>query len=549
MSLRSRQPLPKSQRGAAMLAALCLAMVFAISLSSYLALCYTSLTMSTRSIALMHTSELAETGVEKALYAYNNSDWNNWTLSGSTATQTMTMTSSGLVLTSTSPTPLNYGSGMTGQVAITIQNYNTTSPSVRAQATFTLPSYAGNAAPTTTSSTVNYTAPASPSTGAGPVFVNAVAAMTGTVRFRSAGTVDSYDSVQAATALVNGSVCQIISVGTTNWTLIGAASNNVGTVFTATGPGTGTGTAYVNYNNTAVTSTTYVNSGYSAVVLSQDSSTSSATVRLGNAVVHGYAVGYNPYYPGTTNWLSYSTSGKLIGPLTPTGTSIDSSRLVTSPVPYQPMVLENLPTSWSSLPGAATTDGYTLNRTCTLGSTLATVPKVYSAGSGVYLTSGQIVTIQGPVVLICYGDVTISGTSQIRLTTPQASLQIFIEYGNLNLGGNGITNTNAFPLPKKVSILDTTNYWSTATISTNTPFYGVIYFPYMPIAVTATSPTIYGSIVGSSVSFTNSPTFHYDLALRSPMPSYTSAIPLQSGSAFDYLSAPAGFSSMTASVP
>jgi hypothetical protein len=40
-----------------------------------------------------------------------------------------------------------------------------------------------------------------------------------------------------------GSKYQIITVGTTNWTAIGASANEVGIVFTATGPGTGTGTA------------------------------------------------------------------------------------------------------------------------------------------------------------------------------------------------------------------------------------------------------------------------------------------------------------------
>ena len=59
MMQNSRVPLPRSERGAAMLAALCLAMVFAISLSSYIALCYVSLTMSTRNIMLTHCTELA----------------------------------------------------------------------------------------------------------------------------------------------------------------------------------------------------------------------------------------------------------------------------------------------------------------------------------------------------------------------------------------------------------------------------------------------------------------------------------------------------------
>jgi len=131
--------IPSSERGAAMLAALCLAMVFAISLSSYIALCYVSLNMSTRSIMLSHCAELAETGVEQALYSVNNNDWSLWTTSGGVATTTMTMTPSGLALSSTSPTPLNYGNGMNGTVNITVTNYNTSTPSISSQAQFTLP--------------------------------------------------------------------------------------------------------------------------------------------------------------------------------------------------------------------------------------------------------------------------------------------------------------------------------------------------------------------------------------------------------------------------
>ena len=46
----------------------------------------------------------------------------------------------------------------------------------------------------------------------------------------------------AATALVSGTIYQILTVGTTDFTTVGASANTVGTVFTATGAGTGTGT-------------------------------------------------------------------------------------------------------------------------------------------------------------------------------------------------------------------------------------------------------------------------------------------------------------------
>ena len=48
-----------------------------------------------------------------------------------------------------------------------------------------------------------------------------------------------------AGSFVTGYTYSILSVGTTDFTLIGAASNTVGVQFTATGPGTGTGTAYL----------------------------------------------------------------------------------------------------------------------------------------------------------------------------------------------------------------------------------------------------------------------------------------------------------------
>jgi len=51
----------------------------------------------------------------------------------------------------------------------------------------------------------------------------------------------SPDSV-AATALVTGTVYQILTVGNSDFTLVGASANTVGTIFTATGTTTGTGT-------------------------------------------------------------------------------------------------------------------------------------------------------------------------------------------------------------------------------------------------------------------------------------------------------------------
>jgi hypothetical protein len=181
-----------------------------------------------------------------------------------------------------------------------------------------------------------------------------------------------------------------------------------------------------------------------------------------------------------------------------------------------------------NLPGSCCIGGNNiLSQTSALGGP-ATSPQVYSA-NGIALTSG-VVTIEGPVILVVSGDVTISG-GQIQLVTQApsvsfpnpapASLTIFLENGSLSLGDNGIENLDPVPLPKHVAILGAKNTNTAHSIQVSistTPFYGVIYFPYLPISVTGTNPTFYGSIVGQSVTFVagTSPTIHYDMELRSP---------------------------------
>jgi len=382
-----------------------------------------------------------------------------------------------------------------------VNNYNTTAPSISSQGVFTLPLNSGGTQPTT-SSTVTYNAVPAPETAAIPLFVNAVAATTGNVRFNAGGAVDSYNSDPV--------------------------------------PGSGNYVAYA----PAI-------AGYSAVIASQNIATFAASVRLGNAVVHGYATGYNTLFPATTNWLSYGGGGQLVGPNTLPATSIDSNRLVTTPVPYQPEFLLN-PPAWTTLPTACSTDsGATINNSGILGIPTATAPTVYYASNGINLPSGKTVVIQGPVVIESATNVLIAGG--IVLTTPQASLQIFLMSSGttLNLGGNGITNTNAVPLPKKVAIMTTNASGTVSTVSTTQPFYGVIYLPNMPIIVSTAQP-IYGSIVGQGVTFTNAVAIHYDLALRNPMPAYSGVsllTEMQYGAAFDNLFAPSAFTNMVATVP
>jgi len=59
----------------------------------------------------------------------------------------------------------------------------------------------------------------------------------------------AFDELVNAGEFLVGTTYQIQSVGTTDFTLIGALSNTVGEIFTATGAGTGTGTAGVGYGD------------------------------------------------------------------------------------------------------------------------------------------------------------------------------------------------------------------------------------------------------------------------------------------------------------
>jgi hypothetical protein len=456
-----------------MLAALCLAMVFAICIASYLALCYASLRLSTRNQMSMRGLEIAEMGLEQALYALNANngagDWitGGWAPQAGAETTTMTVTSNGLVPVAGNPTPMNLGSGLTGQVAITVSPYPITgTPTITSTATITLASDGTTVVRTVTTGG-----------SVAPAFVNAVAATTGIVQFGAAGTLDSYDSRLP----------------------------------------TGSPATYATQNTLSLPG--YL--GASAVVLSQDTSLA-ATVSLNNALLYGYAVG------NQANSISYTSSAYVGG--YPTSTSnIDPTRLITNPppvaappsptpypyaLPYQPAFLD------ISLSEGTPQNIGVLNAPTTLGSSTLSSPSVYEASS-VNLTSG-IVTIQGPVVLVVDGNFNISG-GQIQLATAgvaPASLTIFLENGNMTLGDNGIVNSDVLPLPKRVAIVGTRNTSTSHSIQVSTsgtnPFYGVIYFPYLPITVGGTNPIFYGSIVGQSVTFSTSPTIHYDMALRYP---------------------------------
>lgn len=414
------RPFPaRAERGSALLAALCFAVVLGIALGSYITVCHRTLAMSSRALDSGRSIELAETGMEEALWALNRNDWTGWTLSGSTASKTLS--------------GFDFGGGVGGDAVITVASYDGSA----GPRTVTVAGRTTAADGTQQVRTV--TAGAAPA----PLFVNAAAGTTGRVRFTAAGTssvIDSYDS----------------SLG----------------LYTAQSP------------------------GFSAI-LSSGSKSTSATVQLTQAQVKGYVatLGTGP---------SYGNNARLLGPSTPAGTKIDTSRISTSP--YQP-IFDIRPVTGTGTVLA----NPPLNSTTTLGTPGASTPDLYYS-SGLDLRGTTRIVIDGPVVLDVNGSFYIGaygGTPAIEITA-NGSLEVVVS-GDIAIYGGGINNLTR--APERVAILGTATI-SAPDMNTTVPFFGVIYLPGSDFRVYSNN-AIHGAIVARNLTFSGSaPVLHYDLALR-----------------------------------
>lgn len=411
-----------------MLAALCFVSVLALSLGSYITVCYRTLELSSRTMQSTRSVELAEAGLEEALWALNKDDWSTWTVAGATATKTLT--------------GFSFDGGASGTVELSITNYDGSDLIAGVARTVRVTGTVVQSDGTTVSRTL--TSSSQPA----PLFVNAVAAVgsTGRVRFRSGGTVDSYDS----------------SLEDSGGNLIPYASQTP---------------------------------GFSAIVSSASTSTTTDPIQLTNAQVKGYVSNLLGL-----DGITYSASAKIVGPTTPAATKIDSERISVSP--YQPVFDEIVPSgAGTTLPSGA----------ATIGTAGATSPTLYYATDLALSGSSQILTIDGPVIISVSDDVTIASNARIRITS-NGSLRLHLG-GDLSIKGNGIENQTL--RPKNLIIINTRTTWESYEMSTSQPFYGVIYTPVSSLTINTTQ-TIYGAIVAKSVTTGSSvsPVIHYDISLR-----------------------------------
>lgn len=434
MSRRSISSPLRSERGSALLVALCLGSVFALCLTSYISLCYTNLGISNRNLGSGHSIELAEAGMEQALWAVNNSYGTGWTVSGTSEV----FTQNGFSYDNT---------GSTGQFTVTVANYASSSPSITSTGSVTLGD--GTVISRTLTSSVGPTA----------VFVNALGADNGKLKFKSSGLVDSYTSTLGV------------------------------------------------YNATT-------NAGASAIVLSGAVNASSATVQLGTSTIKGYVVTQEGSKAPTISSATV-TASKVIVAGNPNQPIFNESTPVPDPVTplYLSSLTANTTIGYSTSALAAMTSAPTTPLVYTVTSSFTT------NGYTLTVQGPVILKINGNFTVASGGQIVVSANKVAGAYV--SSLEVHVRLST-SLGGNGINNLTLNPqrlaLVNTLDQNDTDIFgdpsYETETISTTVPFYGVMYFPYDALTISS-SETIYGSVVASSITLSGSPTIHYDMSLRS----------------------------------
>lgn len=213
----------------------------------------------------------------------------------------------------------------------------------------------------------------------------------------------------------------------------------------------------------------------------------------------------------------------------PASPNQDASRIASNSFVPTPTILSvsggtNLPAPHS---------GNVLNEGAfSLGTAGATTPVIYNIAatwvygntySGLLLwDSGQVLTINGPVILNVSGDVYIRSGSIVVANT--GSLELYFN-GQLQLGDStsssgGIVNNTTNRDPKRIILVGTDNYtWSGYhEVQSTVHFHGLIYMPDAYIsnrnATSGAMMTRYGAQSAATVRFHNPINFQYDASLR-----------------------------------
>lgn len=221
-----------------------------------------------------------------------------------------------------------------------------------------------------------------------------------------------------------------------------------------------------------------------------------ADVNVGNATVYGYVEtgGMTP---------TIGSSGRVYGSTTANGVKVDPSRVLTN-------FNQNIPTP--TAPGGTAIDlgSYSSGSLPRAGDTPQANGRYLYTTSSLAMAGNNTVTISGPVDLIITGDMSMAGNSAISVSGSTASLAVYGK-GNLQIGGNGVSNTTN--VPSNVTFYGVgTGSTNTVSIGGNGTFTGVVNAPNADVTV-AGNGAINGAITGKTVTFSGNATLHYDTQL------------------------------------
>jgi hypothetical protein len=259
----------------------------------------------------------------------------------------------------------------------------------------------------------------------------------------------------------------------------------------------------MNGNNVAVDSYHSGSGFYNATSNRRDNgSVASVSVAVGavslqNADIYGYvATGGAP--------PSVGSKGSVTGADTPSGVKVDSSRVSTDFYAEFPPVL-------APAQSAPTTSVSTSNGTHTLG--VFAAPSDYKL-SGLSVGSRQTFNVQGDVTMVIDGDMSVKGEINLE---PDSTLTLYIS-GDLDIGGNGITNMQPGSTPENVVIYSTApdNGSQTMKLHGNGAISAAIYAPYAAVEMkgSGSTGTMMGAVIADTILLTGNFEFHFDEALK-----------------------------------
>jgi hypothetical protein len=560
---------PTRQKGSVVIVALCFVAVLSIALASYLAVARQAMKLSNRTYLKSVSRNLAEMGLEKALWAYNRNSWDSsiWTttISGTVPIATLEPTIS-------VPATL-YGNGVAGTVKVQVLNYDSVGKGLpwKSSKAYTQNDVVTFDGVSNWNNTINYSIGAIVRYGGG--FYRCILTHIGqappnltywlkipdvadfrawyrfkkTVPSLSQSPPDSIDwELCTPTIYAEGITTPPLSSGTEIKTQLRgtvslaplfpnalAATSNVDLQASGIIDSYNSDPSFdaANSIKTKYGATSHT---FSAIVAG------GKQVRIANASVYGYVEApssvnapYAPVFPA-------GGGAKVTGILP--GSGIDTTRVSRSPsIPqFAPSIWYassgfgpndvvrddavpgrlycNVAPSWPAptAPLLNTTYWKPNNTQLSVPDTISvgdgSLELRYVAGSLSLNSASDIITIDTPSILDIQGDLTI--TQGKIVITPNGSAEVHFN-GKLTIDNSGGGFENQTFDPKKLLIVrvltlppNTENTFNSAI-----RFYGGLYLPGCSLSI-GSSARIYGAVSADNITFPDSAYLHYDTSLR-----------------------------------